>query len=100
MAGNLFFQTQGILNGYWDGFIRTAPAGTFPPNSLGIFDISGNVSEYCEDWYDAAQKSRVARGASWGKNLRHELPLAFRDKHPPNFQNIILGFRCVIAPAP
>ncbi len=100
MVGSLFFQTQGILNGYSDGFVRTASAGTFPPNSLGIFDLSGNVSEFCEDWYDPTQKSRVTRGASWGKDLRNDLLLSFRDKHPPNFQNIILGFRCVIAPAP
>jgi formylglycine-generating enzyme required for sulfatase activity len=99
MDGVLFFKTQGILKGYWDGFARTAPTGSFPPNSLGLFDLSGNVSEYCEDWYDATQKSRVTRGASWGKNLRNELSLAFRDKHPPSFQNIILGFRCVIAPS-
>jgi sulfatase modifying factor 1 len=38
--------------GYDDGYACTSPAGSFAPNELGIHDISGNVYEWCWDWYD------------------------------------------------
>ena len=73
----------------------TAPVGSFKPNGYGLFDMSGNVWEWCQDWYDRSRNKRVLRGGSWCYNSYY-LRVANRyDDFGPTDINDVGGFRCV-----
>lgn len=66
-----------------DGFVNTAPAGSFKPNSLGIYDMHGNVWEWISDCWRAPYeteeeldpttcKFHVLRGGSWASEFRFQ----------------------------
>jgi formylglycine-generating enzyme len=44
-----------------DGYLATAPVDAFPPNDFGLFNMTGNVWEWCADWYDARYYARSPR---------------------------------------
>ena len=50
----------------WD--IMTAPVGSFKPNGYGLYDMAGNVWEWCQDWHTSGQEKRVLRGGYWLSN--------------------------------
>ena len=96
------------LPGYQAG--KTLPVGSFPPNELDLYDMGGNVAEWCRDYYDkrayAAHKkkepvylekesSRVVRGGSFMDNKRH-LRCSARDKSLPALGSDTIGFRLVL----
>ncbi|MFC5456954.1 formylglycine-generating enzyme family protein [Prosthecobacter fluviatilis] len=86
------------LETYDDGFPTTAPVMSFKPNKLGLYDLGGNVWEWCEDWYDNAQQDRELRGASWHDNNRGFLLSSYRLHGPPGGRHGDHGFRCVVVP--
>ncbi|WP_294390011.1 bifunctional serine/threonine-protein kinase/formylglycine-generating enzyme family protein [Prosthecobacter sp.] len=85
------------ISGYVDGFPTTAPVMQFSPNSLGLYDMGGNVFEWCEDWSDATHRFRVLRGGSWGVDKRVHLQSSLRYQKVPGQRNPGYGFRIVVA---
>jgi hypothetical protein len=85
-----------IIAGYSDGFETTAPVGSFKPNHHGLFDLSGNVWEWCKDWYDGRQEWRVLRGGSWFIHAPLHLRSSSRAHDGPSGRLGVCGFRCVL----
>lgn len=64
--GAALTKTEMLVEGYNDGFSRTAPVGQFPPNELGIHDLGGNVREWVSDFYTTEEDGYgTTRGGSW-----------------------------------
>jgi hypothetical protein len=81
------------IEGYDDGYATTSPVGSFPANAYGLYDMGGNVSQWCEDWFDPSQKDRVLRGASWVAVGRGSLLSSYRLHFVPGVRFNLLGFR-------
>ncbi len=93
-------KSEKTMEGYADGFAVTAAVMSFPANELGIYDLGGNVWEWCEDWFNAEKKLHVLRGASWGSSARTPLLSSFRAPQTADRRWRCDGFRCVLVAAP
>ena len=85
-----------VIAGYRDGFARTSPVGTFAPNRWGLYDMTGNVWQWCLDWREPAHLHRVLRGGSFYNASPKDLLLTRRpDFDPPETRAVNFGMRCV-----
>lgn len=88
----------------------TTPVLSYPPNGFGLYDMAGNVYDWCQDWYaynyyDSSSLEpdnpkgpqqgvyRVLRGGCW-KSLREDLRCSHRHRNNPGAVNGTYGFRC------
>jgi len=88
----------------------TTSVMSYPPNNFGLYDVAGNVYEWCQDWYDyhyydvSVQEPnnpkgpqqgvyRILRGGCW-KSLKEDLRCAHRHRNNPGTMNGTYGFRC------
>lgn len=106
-----FAEPLNLIGWYYDNADNGSHAiGQKKPNAFGLYDMHGNVWEWCEDWYhqsyDGAptdgsawlmggeQKVRLLRGGSW-YDLADRIRSAHRGGNPPVLRGLNLGFRVV-----
>lgn len=80
-----------------DSFDNTSPVGSFVKNRWGLYDMVGNVRQWCIDCYSTDHTDRVIRGSSWIDHTPEALSVSFRTYDNPDARLTDCGFRCVLS---
>jgi formylglycine-generating enzyme required for sulfatase activity len=91
------FNTGNSINRNMSNYFgkRTVNIGSYQPNAWGLYDMHGNVSEWCWNLFntsDSSSETRIIRGGSW-LNTSMRLRTSFRDHYFPNMRTMSIGFR-------
>ncbi len=109
---NIWQGTFPEVNSSADGWIGTAPVDAYKPNGFGLYNTSGNVWEWCADWFSPSHhlragrrnpqgpangQRRVLRGGSYlcHRSYCNRYRVAARSSNTPDSSAGNLGFRCV-----
>jgi sulfatase-modifying factor enzyme 1 len=88
---------QPWIDGYTDGFATTAPVMSFKPNEFGIYDLGGNLYEWCSDRYGEGEIDwRVLRGAAWNEKDAGMMLSSKRAYNTSTAHQTFYGFRVVL----
>jgi formylglycine-generating enzyme required for sulfatase activity len=78
-----------------DGYTNTAPAKTYAPNGFGLYQMTGNVWQWCQDWFDDSESTRAIRGGSFlcHASYCNRYRCAARTANTPDSTTSHCGFR-------
>ncbi|WP_395750182.1 formylglycine-generating enzyme family protein [Prosthecobacter sp.] len=84
------------IPGTTDSYSYTAPVDSARTNALGLYEMGGNVSEWCEDSWPGAAEEHVIRGGSWLSFDKDALLTSARNHALKSVTRADLGFRCML----
>ena len=79
----------------FDAAAPAARGGTFPANGFGLYDMAGNLYEWCAPNPDVPEGQRAARGGSWAESDPDRLSVERRQRFPADYRGRDVGFRAL-----